>query len=130
LEEIIARWRSKAEFVRVYVREAHPIDGWRTEANDRAGILIKQPVTFAERCEVAERCATALGLQSTMVVDEIDNRVGKAYDAWPDRLYVIDREGRVAFQAGPGPFAFNPFEMEQSLLLLLLDQQSGEAAAQ
>jgi type I thyroxine 5'-deiodinase len=58
-----------------------------------------------------------------MVVDEIDNRVGQAYDAAPDRLYVIDREGRVAYRGGPGPFGFNPSEMEQTLMLMLLEQE-------
>jgi hypothetical protein len=130
LEAIYQRWKSQAEFVRVYVREAHPIDGWRTPANDRAGILVKQPLTLAERCAVAERCVEALDLESTMVVDEIDNRVGEAYDAMPDRLYLIDRDGRVAYRGGPGPFAFNPGEMEQSLLLLLLDQPSVDSQAQ
>jgi hypothetical protein len=116
------RWKDQVEFITVYVREAHPIDGWRTPANDRAGILIKQPVTFAERCSVASRSRAALKVESTLVVDEIDNRVGEDYDAWPDRLYLVDAEGRIAYRGGPGPFAFNPGEMEQALLLLLLDQ--------
>lgn len=58
-----------------------------------------------------------------MVVDGTDNRVGKAYGGWPDRLYAIDRDGRVAYRGGPGPFGFNPREMEQSLVLMLIDQQ-------
>ena len=77
-----------------------------------------------ERCHVAERCATDLKIDSPMVVDGIDNRVGKIYGGWPDRLYLIDRDGRVAYQGGPGPFAFNPRKLEQSLLLLLLDEDS------
>ena len=72
----------------------------------------------------------ALHLKTPLVVDEIDNRVGETYAAIPDRLYVIDREGRIAYRGGPGPFGFNPSEMEQSLLLLLLDEQATAAAAE
>jgi len=32
--------------------------------------------------------------------------VEKAYTGWPDRLYLIDKEGRVAFKSAPGPFGF------------------------
>lgn len=117
------RLNGRVEFITVYVREAHPIDGWRTPANDRAGIMIKQPVTLEERCTVAGRCYQALQMQTRLVVDEIDDRVGRAYCAEPDRLYVIDRDGRVAYQGGPGPFGFNPAEMLQTLSLLLIEEE-------
>jgi hypothetical protein len=40
----------------------------------------------------------------------------------PDQLYIIDRDGRVIYKSGRGPRGFKPGEMEQSLLMLLLDQ--------
>ena len=60
-----------------------------------------------------------------LVVDTIDDRVGHAYSAMPDRLYVIDRDGRVAYQGGRGPFGFKPAEMEQALITLLLEEELG-----
>lgn len=57
-----------------------------------------------------------------MLVDTIDDRVGHAYSGMPDRLYLIDRDGVVAYQGGRGPFGFRPAEMEQSLVMLLLSQ--------
>ena len=63
-----------------------------------------------------------------MVVDDIDDRVGEAYSAFPDRLYVIDRDGKVAYKSGRGPFGFIPREMEQALLLLLLDEATAKSA--
>lgn len=123
LDEMYRQWKGEVEFVTVYVREAHPADDRpATPTNETAGILIKQPVTFDERCSVAKQCVATLHLQTPLVVDEIDNRVGQAYAAEPDRLYVIDMDGRIAFRGGPGPFGFNPAEMEQSLLLLLHEQ--------
>jgi hypothetical protein len=108
----------------VYVREAHPIDGWRAPSNDRAGITILQPRDKSERVEVARRCCKSLGITMPMVVDELNDRVGHLYSGMPDRLFVIDREGRLAYKSGRGPFGFFPGEMEQSLLMLLLDQQA------
>jgi len=59
-----------------------------------------------------------------MVVDEMDDRVGHAYSGMPDRLYLLDRKGRIAYKSGRGPFGFKPGELEQALILLLLDQGS------
>jgi thiol-disulfide isomerase/thioredoxin/Ca2+-binding EF-hand superfamily protein len=128
LEAISNRWGDEAEFLAVYVREAHPADS-KTQAsstNARAGILFAQPTSLEQRCEVADHCQSALKLNATMVVDKIDNAVGTAYAATPDRLYVVDRLGRVAFQSGPGPFGFTPREMEQALILTLIADQNDQ----
>jgi hypothetical protein len=57
-----------------------------------------------------------------MVVDEMHDPVGSLYSGMPDRLYIIDRDGRVAYKGGRGPFGFKTGEMEQSLAMLLIDQ--------
>jgi alkylhydroperoxidase family enzyme len=116
------------QFLAVYVREAHPIDGWRMASNDKAGISIKQPKQKDEREGVARKCCKSLGMTMPMVVDEMDDRVGHLYSGMPDRLYVIDRKGRVAYKSGRGPFGFLPGEMEQALVMTLLDR-SGEKIA-
>ncbi len=92
-------------------------------SNDAAGIAIAQPRSFEERTKVATQCCSALKMTIPLVVDTLDDRVGHAYSGMPDRLYVIDRDGRVAYQGGRGPFGFKPGEMEQALLLLLLEEQ-------
>ncbi len=124
LERMSADRKSDAQFLRIYVREAHPVnDRGVSETNKKAGILIRQPKTLQKRCDVAGRCAVDLNLQTPMVVDGIDNAVGRAYGGWPDRLYIVDIDGNISYQGGPGPFAFNPREMEQSLILTLLEQR-------
>jgi len=50
-----------------------------------------------------------------MLIDGMDNAVGLAYGAWPDRIYVIDKDGKVFYKGGMGPRGFNPREMEQAL---------------
>jgi hypothetical protein len=46
----------------------------------------------------------------------------------PDRLYVIDRNGRAAYKSGRGPRGFKPQEMQQALMLLLLDETEPSTA--
>lgn len=108
----------------IYVREAHPTDGWRMSSNDRAGIAFGQPRKLQERVDVAEKCCQSLAMSMPLLVDDLNDRVGHAYSGMPDRLYIIDRSGRVAYKGGRGPFGFKPGEMEQSLVMTLLDQDS------
>jgi hypothetical protein len=113
------------------VREAHPTDGWQVTSNDRAGIVFRQPLDRQERVGIAEKCCQSLVMTIPLLVDDLNDRVGHAYSGMPDRLYVIDRAGRVAYKGGRGPFGFKPGEMEQSLVMTLLDEgstQSNESA--
>ena len=57
-----------------------------------------------------------------LLVDEMNDRVGHAYSGMPDRIFIIDENGQVVYKGGRGPFGFKPREMEQSLVMLLLDQ--------
>ncbi len=111
----------------MYVREAHPIDGWRMESNDKAGIAVAQPTTDVERTAVAARCCQSLNMTIPLVVDSIDDHVGNLYSGMPDRLYLIGRDGRVLYKGGRGPFGFKPGELEQSIIMHLLDLQSPAA---
>ena len=56
VEKLYRRYKDRATFVMVYVREAHPTDGWRMESNDRVGVSLAQPRTYDERVEVAQTC--------------------------------------------------------------------------
>jgi thiol-disulfide isomerase/thioredoxin len=120
---VAERFKDEAHFLGVYVREAHPTDGWRMAANDSVGVAVPQPTTYEERCSVAGMCQKRLNLSFPLLVDEIDDRVGHAYSGMPARLYVIDKNGKVAYKAGRGPFGFKVGEMEQSLILCLLDAE-------
>src|SRR5262249_11988001 len=117
------RYGDRVMFVSVYLRETHPVDGWRLPENDKVGLFIKQPRTKAERDGVAQQCCATLRMTMPLVVDEIDDRVGHAYSGMTDRLYIIDRHGKVVFKSGRGPIGFKPLEMEQSLMMLLMDQE-------
>lgn len=119
VEKLYRKYNDRAHFVMIYVREAHPTDGWKMDSNEMAGVSLPQPATYDERAKVAQLCGDKLALGFPMVVDTIDDAVGSYYSGMPSRLYLIDSEGKVAFKNGRGPFGFKPDELEHSLLLLL-----------
>jgi hypothetical protein len=65
-----------------------------------------------------------MGITMPLVVDDMNDRVGHLYSGMPDRLYVLDGDGRVVYKGGRGPFGFKVPEMEQSLIMLLLDDKA------
>lgn len=124
------KYEERATFLMVYVREPHPLDGWRMENNDHAGVAVRQPRNFEERMGVAKSCNGLLDLGFPMLVDTMDDAVNNAYSGVPSRLYLIDRAGKIAFKNGRGPFGFNLEELEHSLVLLLQSEaKSSEVAA-
>ncbi len=54
-----------------------------------------------------------------MIIDGMDNAVNNAYSAWPDRLYVVGKDGKIAYKGGAGPRGFQPAEMKTALVELL-----------
>jgi hypothetical protein len=76
---------------------------------------VHEPTTDEERRAVASTCAINLRLRMPMVVDGVDNAVASAYGGWPDRLYLVERDGVIAFQGGEGPFEFKPEALERAI---------------
>jgi len=53
------------------------------------------------------------------VLDQFGNSTGQGYTGWPDRLYLIDENGRVAYKSMPGPFGFKSGELRAALARLV-----------
>jgi len=109
------RYRDRAAFYVVYIREAHPSDIWQMGANVRENVVYQSPQNTEERVELANVCVKNLGIEMPALVDNFDNSTDTAYSGWPDRLYVIDRDGTIAYKSAPGPFGFKPSDMERVL---------------
>lgn len=88
-------------------------------ANEKEGIKVNQPKTYEERVKVAGECLKDLKLSIPCLVDDMQNTAQKAYAGWPDRIYVIDKDGKVAYRGEPGPRGFRPAEAEEALKKLL-----------
>jgi hypothetical protein len=108
-------YKDRAAFLFVYISEAHPADGWQMPINEKQGIVFDQPTSHSQRRGIAEKCCAKLKLTIPCVVDTMDNKVDRLYAGWPERLYVIDRDGRIAYAGGEGPFGYKPEEVEKWL---------------
>ena len=50
-----------------------------------------------------------------MLVDRMDDAADHLYAGWPERIYVIDERGVIAFKGELGPFGFDPEALESWL---------------
>jgi hypothetical protein len=92
----------------VYIAEAHATDGWQMQSNVDEGVLVANHVTIEDRFAAARAGVERLGLTMPVLVDRMDDAAGNAFAAWPERIYVVDSAGRIAYAGGPGPFEFDP----------------------
>jgi type I thyroxine 5'-deiodinase len=99
----------------VYITEAHPSDVWQMQSNVKDNIVFASPRSEDERALVAGACVRKLGIKFPAVLDEFGNSTEQAYTGWPDRLFLIDASGRVAYKSKPGPFGFKPDELKNAL---------------
>jgi hypothetical protein len=99
----------------VYITEAHPSDVWQMQSNVKDNVVFATPKNEEERAFVAGACVRKLGIKFPAVLDEFGNSTEQAYTGWPDRLYLIDKNGRVAFKTKPGPFGFKPDDLAAAL---------------
>jgi hypothetical protein len=121
LSELYAQHSGQVEFLKVYIREAHPVDGWWLGKGpfgllmkfyrSRAATDVYDPTTIEARRAVAGNCAAALEYGIRTYVDEMDDAVNKAYAAWPTRLYLVGLEGQVVYKGAPGPYGFKPADL-------------------
>jgi hypothetical protein len=55
-------------------------------------------------------------------VDEMDDAVNKSYAAWPTRLYLIDKGGKVIYASGLGPWGFKPSALGREIQRYLANE--------
>lgn len=109
------RYGKEVEFLLVYIREAHPTDGWQVPRNEAEGVLIESAKSEDMKHGHATSCTRTLGIKFPALVDGMDNRVEGEYAGWPDRLYLVDRAGKIAYKSGVGPAGFKPAELEAAI---------------
>lgn len=78
-------------------------------------MVFASPKNAEERASIAGICVRKLALKFPAVLDEFGNSTETAYTGWPDRIYLIDSQGKIAYKSKPGPFGFKPDELAAAL---------------
>ncbi len=115
IEKIREDFRDQVELVLVYIKEAHAGDEWQMDSNVESEVVFDQPRTFEARMDLARTFLDRMEVETDAFVDDIRNTAMACYAAWPERIYVVDREGRIVYKGGMGPFYFDPDELREVL---------------
>ena len=108
-------WSPAVEFTYVYIKEAHPDDEWQVPRNEANDLIFDQPKTMVERMDLATRFVDEMDVGTRTLVDDISNIANACYAGWPERIYVIDQGGTIAYKGGMGPFNFDTDELGEFL---------------
>ncbi len=115
LEQLREKYEQLANFLIVYIKEAHPEDEWQVDVNIQKDVVYKQPQTFEERMSLAQTFLKKMDVKTPTLVDDIRNTANACYAAWPERIYIIDTSGTIVYKGGMGPFDFKPEEVQEFL---------------
>jgi hypothetical protein len=140
LRDLYTKYQDHVQFLVVYIREAHPVDGWWLGSGiiglalklkrSKAATDVYDPRTMDERTKVAARCDLELKHNIPTLVDDMDDSVNRAYAATPTRLYLVGVDGRVAYAGGLGPFGFKPRELRDAIERVLSGDEGPAGARQ
>ena len=114
--QIYNDYKDHADFLTVYVREAHPTDEWQMKSNVKDDVCYAQPKTLEQRVAIAKDFTARFKFPLPFGIDDMSNAADNAYAAWPERLYVIDETGHIVYRGGMGPFNYKPGEVREWLV--------------
>ncbi|KAK6179947.1 hypothetical protein SNE40_012192 [Patella caerulea] len=109
--ELVRDFTKDVDFLTIYIEEAHPIDGWRVSTDPK--LEYKQHVTLKDRVKAASLLIDA-GIESPVVLDNMENEANKAYGGFPERLYII-LDGVILYQGNWGPIKYSVEEVRDWL---------------
>ena len=107
MEKMYREYKDIVDFRLVYIKEAHASDS-RRPVNYAKEKGITEHDDYKERCSVAEMFFKEESLTIPCLVDHMDDSVNGAYKAWPDRIFLVRKDGRLAVAAKRGPWGFEP----------------------
>lgn len=107
MEAMYQEYRDIAEFRMIYIKEAHAADSNRAVpyAKEKG---ITEHDNYQERCTSAQMLLDDQSLTIPCLIDSVDDVVNRDYRAWPDRVFVVRSDGRLAVAADQGPVGFEP----------------------
>jgi hypothetical protein len=81
------------------------------EANLVQNVLFPGHLVESDRERTAAACVRNLNLSIPVLLDDMADSADTLYRGWPERLYVIDSDGRIVYQGAKGPYGFDPEEI-------------------
>lgn len=105
------QYKDRADFLAVYIREAHPLDEWEMKANFTQNVCYPQPKTLTQRVAIANDFVKRFSFPIPIGIDAMSDYADHLYGGWPERLYVIDESGKIVYRGGMGPFDYHPKEV-------------------
>ena len=81
------------------------------KSNVKDDVCYAQPRNLSDRLAIANDFTKRFHFLVPFGVDDMNNAANDAYAAWPERLYIIDENGKIAYRGGMGPFNYNPSEV-------------------
>jgi tetratricopeptide (TPR) repeat protein len=119
LARIATQYHDRVDFRLVYISEAHANGGtesqWQSTINQKEGIDLPAPRNLTEKQDHAALCLRKLSLPFAVVVDGMNATAEHEYEAWPSRLYLVGRDGKVAFQTRLGELDFHADDVERAI---------------
>jgi hypothetical protein len=85
------------------------------KSNVKDDVCYAQPKNLEQRVYIANDFIKRFKYPVPFGIDDMSNLAEAAYSAWPERLYVIDENGRIAYRGGMGPFNYDPKELRDWL---------------
>ena len=109
------QFKDHADFLTIYIREAHPQDEWQMTSNVDEGVCYSQPHSLEQRLAIAQDFVKRFHYPIPLAVDAMGDIANRLYAGWPERLYVVGEDGTILYKGGMGPFAYKPEEVREWL---------------
>lgn len=105
-----------ADFLLVYIDEAHPSDGWVAPPMGSCSFNVRKHRNLEERLGAAQKLIEHFSLppQCQLVADSMDNNANVAYGVSNERVCIVQRR-KIAYLGGKGPFFYNLKDVRQWL---------------
>lgn len=106
--KLVEEFSGVADFLLVYIDEAHPSDGWAAPGISPTSFEVKKHRNQEDRCAAAHQLLERFSLppQCQVVADCMDNNANVAYGVSFERVCIVQRQ-KIAYLGGKGPFFYN-----------------------
>lgn len=114
--ELVEEFSDVADFLLVYIDEAHPSDGWVAPPMGPSSFSVRKHQNLEERLKAARELIEEFSLppQCQLVADCMDNNANVAYGVSNERVCIVQQR-KIAYLGGKGPFFYNLKDVRQWL---------------